>query len=117
MLIYRRSIKLFAANAQEDNRSRCPLCAEQARQPLPFWDCQGQQVSPVMDRRSTQACLESRDTFDMGNSLTFTSGLEKANKTMLCKRFTKTGIPNSPSSKRLHIDHVAPSPQASHVQY
>lgn len=117
MLIYYRYIRRNATNTEEDNRSWCPLCTEQARQPLPVWDCQGQRVSPVVDQYSRRACLEPRDAFDMGNSLTSISGLEKAKKTVLCKRFTKTGIPISPRSTCLHIDPVVRCPQASHVQY
>ncbi|KAI4199270.1 MAG: hypothetical protein LQ350_004730 [Teloschistes chrysophthalmus] len=47
MLIYYRYIRRNATNTEEDNRSWCPLCTEQARQPLPVWDCQGQRV-PVL---------------------------------------------------------------------
>ncbi|KAL8642826.1 MAG: hypothetical protein Q9228_000522 [Teloschistes exilis] len=98
MLIYRRYIRRDATNTEEDNRSWCPLRTEQARKPLPVWDCQGQRVSPVVDYHFRQACLEFRDAFDRGSSLTSTSGLEKAKKAVLCKRFTKTGIPISPRS-------------------
>lgn len=98
MLIYRRYIRRDATNTEEDNRTWCPLRTEQARKPLPVWDCQGQRVSPVVDHHSRQACLEFRDAFDRENSLTSTSGFEKAKKAVLCKRFTKTGIPISPRS-------------------
>ncbi|KAL8630113.1 hypothetical protein Q9189_004186 [Teloschistes chrysophthalmus] len=57
MLIYYRYIRRNATNTEEDNRSWCPLCTEQARQPLPVWDCQGQRTAKSADAESTTDSL------------------------------------------------------------